>query len=46
LANATLAYPDAVLRTLQRPLKVWRAEMAHALVLGRTRQADEGTAAS
>ena len=34
--NST-GYPDAVLRTLQRRLKVWRAEMAHALVFGRDR---------
>jgi hypothetical protein len=29
-------YRDAVLRTLQRRLKAWRAEMAHALVFGWT----------
>jgi hypothetical protein len=29
-------YPDAVLRTLQRRLKIWRAEMAQALVFGRS----------
>ena len=28
------AYPDALLRTLQRRLKIWRQEAAHALVLG------------
>jgi hypothetical protein len=29
-------YPDALLRTLQRRLKVWRGEMAQALVFGRS----------
>ena len=29
-------YPDRLLRTLQRRLKVWRGEMARALELGRT----------
>jgi hypothetical protein len=28
-------YPDALLRTLQRRLKDWRAEIAHTLVFGR-----------
>src|SRR5690606_17332752 len=27
-------YPDALLRTVQRRLKVWRADMARALVFG------------
>jgi len=39
-------YPDAVLRTLQRRLKVWRAEMAHALVFGRTERSAENKPAS
>ena len=30
------AYTDAVLRTLQRRIKIWRAEMAQALVFGRS----------
>jgi hypothetical protein len=30
------SYPDAVLRALQRRLKIWRAEMAHELVFGRS----------
>jgi hypothetical protein len=29
-------YPDGLLRTLQRRLKIWRSEIAHALVFGRT----------
>jgi hypothetical protein len=29
-------YPDAALRTLQRRLKLWRGEMAQALVFGRS----------
>ena len=33
-------YPDALLRTLQRRLKVWRAEMAQALVFGRAERPD------
>ena len=33
-------YPDAVFRTLQRRLKVWRAEMAQALVFGRAGRPD------
>ena len=28
------AYPDGVIRTVQRRLKVWRRERARALVLG------------
>jgi hypothetical protein len=31
-------YPNALLRTLQRRLKIWRSEMAHALVFGRHTQ--------
>ena len=34
-------YPDALLRTLQRRLKVWRAEIAHALVFGQPMQVGE-----
>ncbi len=40
------SYPDAVLRTLQRRLKVWRAEMVHALVFGRTERPAEHKPAS
>lgn len=40
------SYPDAVLRTLQRRLKVWRAAMAHALVFGRTESSAENKPAS
>ena len=29
-------YPDGLLRTVQRRLKVWRSEQAHALVFGAT----------
>jgi hypothetical protein len=29
-------YSDGLLRTLQRRLKIWRSEIAHALVFGRT----------
>lgn len=39
-------YSDAVLRTLQRRLKIWRGEMAQALVFGRTQQTDEAKPAS
>ena len=39
-------YPDAVLRTLQRRLKGWRAEMAQALVFGRTERSVENKPAS
>jgi len=28
------AYADHLLRTLQRRLKIWRGEMAHAVVFG------------
>ena len=35
-------YPDALLRTLQRRLKVWRGEIAHALVFGQLEGAGEG----
>jgi hypothetical protein len=28
------AYPDGLLRTLQRRLKIWRSEQAHAMVFG------------
>ena len=28
-------YPDGLVRTVQRRLKIWRSEMAHALVFGR-----------
>ncbi len=31
-------YPDGLLRTLQRRLKVWRADRAHAMVFGTARQ--------
>jgi hypothetical protein len=27
-------HPDALLRTIQRRLKIWRAEQAHRLVFG------------
>ena len=27
-------YPDRLLRTLQRRLKIWRSEIAHAMVFG------------
>ncbi|WP_292187445.1 hypothetical protein [Mesorhizobium sp.] len=27
-------YPDQLLRTLQRRLKIWRKEKAHAIVVG------------
>lgn len=33
-------YPDALLRTLQRRLKAWRAEIAHTLVFGRAERTD------
>ena len=33
------AYPDALLRTVQRRLKVWRAEIARDLVFGANRRA-------
>lgn len=39
-------YTDAVLRTLQRRLKIWRAEMAQALVFGRTDRSAENKPAS
>ena len=29
------SYPDGLVRTVQRRLKIWRSEMAHALVFGR-----------
>jgi hypothetical protein len=45
-SGAPADYPDAVLRTLQRRLKVWRAEMAHALVFGRTDSTAENKPAS
>ena len=32
-------YPDGLLRTVQRRVKVWRGEMAHALVFGMPRPA-------
>jgi hypothetical protein len=31
-------YPDGLVRTVQRRLKIWRSEMAHALVFGRGAQ--------
>ena len=31
-------YPDGLVRTVQRRLKIWRSEMAHALVFGRPDQ--------
>ena len=31
-------YPDGLVRTVQRRLKIWRSEMAHALVFGRAGQ--------
>ena len=31
-------YPDGLLRTVQRRLKIWRREIAHALVFGRAGQ--------
>ena len=34
-------YPDGLLRTVQRRVKVWRGEMAHALVFGMARTAPE-----
>lgn len=37
------AYPDALLRTLQRRLKVWRSEQAHELIFG---MAEKATAAT
>lgn len=33
------SYPDGLVRTVQRRLKIWRSEMAHALVFGRGTQA-------
>jgi len=27
-------YPDRLLRTLQRRVKIWRSEIAHAMVFG------------
>jgi hypothetical protein len=30
-------YPDGLVRTVQRRLKIWRSELAHALVFGRRR---------
>ena len=35
-------YADALLRTLQRRLKVWRGEIAHTLVFGQSELAGEG----
>jgi hypothetical protein len=32
-------YPDGLLRTVQRRLKIWRSEMARALVFGATDEA-------
>ena len=32
-------YPDALLRTVQRRLKVWRADIARDLVFGANRRA-------
>ena len=32
------SYPDGLMRTVQRRLKIWRSEMAHALVFGRGAQ--------
>lgn len=32
------SYPDGLVRTVQRRLKIWRSEMAHALVFGRRDQ--------
>ena len=34
-------HPDGLLRTVQRRVKVWRGEMAHALVFGMARTAPE-----
>ena len=31
-------YPDGLVRTVQRRLKIWRSEMAHALVFGRAEE--------
>ena len=41
-------YPDALLRTVQRRVKIWRAEKAHELVFGAVRQSSgiERTAAA
>jgi len=33
-------YPDGLVRTVQRRLKIWRSALAHALVFGRERAAD------
>jgi hypothetical protein len=33
-------YPDGLVRTVQRRLKIWRSELAHALVFGRDRAID------
>jgi hypothetical protein len=33
-------YPDGLVRTVQRRLKIWRSELAHALVFGRDRAVD------
>ena len=33
-------YPEARLRTLQRRLKIWRAEIAHTMVFGETGSID------
>lgn len=37
-------YPDKLLRTIQRRLKIWRAEEAHHLVFGRRASGDENLA--
>jgi hypothetical protein len=31
-------YPDGLIRTLQRRLKIWRAERAHEMVFGSAKQ--------
>ena len=43
-AEAPAAYPDKVLRTLQRRVKQWRGEAAHRMVFGTatTAKADGG----
>lgn len=37
-------YPDGLVRTVQRRLKIWRAALAHALVFGRDQGAADGAA--
>lgn len=38
-------YPDGLVRTVQRRLKIWRSAMAHELVFGRDLGASEATLA-